>query len=70
MCAHVCLLSLLSCLLISALCKVVTSKCCRTYADEADDYNESGSRGVCDVCEHAHVCVCLCATELRWFSVL
>lgn len=70
---HVCVCFLvLSCLLVSVLCNVVTSKCCRTYADEADDSNESGSLGVCDVCVSTHVCVCLCATDLTifgWFSV-
>lgn len=40
LCVHVCLLSCVK--LFAGQCKVVTSKCCRTYADEADDCNESG----------------------------
>lgn len=57
-CARVCLLSCVK--LFAGQCKVVTSKCCRTYADEADDCNESGFAWcVWCVCVWARTCVCL-----------
>lgn len=65
LCVHVCVCFLvLSCLLVSVLCKVVTSKCCRTYADEADDCNESGFAWcVMCVCVSTHMCVSVCALQ-------